>query len=82
MKIRSPQVTCQKRLQKQKEQTFYSIFRQVVKSNCGSSFPGKGLFCTYPISLLLNQSCDNNILNCIQMIYTEVLYCLEPHFNV
>ena len=53
----------------------------VVKSNCGSSFPGAGFFCTYPISLLLKQSCDNNIVNCVQMIYTEVLCCLEHHFK-
>ena len=54
-------------MQKQKEKTFYNIFRHVVKSNCGSSFPGAGLFCTYPISFLLKQNCDNNIVNCIQM---------------
>ena len=68
-------------MQEQKELTFYTIARHVVKSNCGSSFPGAGLFCTCPISLLLKQSCDNNIVNCIKMIYTEELCCLEPHFK-
>ena len=68
-------------MQKQKELTFYNISRHVVKSNCGSNFPGADLFCTYPISLLLKQSRDNNIVNCIQMIYTEVLCRLEPHFK-
>ena len=55
-------------MQKQKELTFYNTSRHVIKSNCGSSFAGAGLFCTYPISFLLKQSCDNNIVNCIQMI--------------
>ena len=55
-------------MQKQKELTFYNISRHVVKSNCGSSFPGAGLFCTCPISFLPKQSCDNNIVNCIQMM--------------
>ena len=64
-------------MQKQKELTFYNTSRHVVKSACGSSFPGAG----YPISFLLKQSCDNNIVNCIQMIYTEVLCCLEHHFK-
>ena len=68
-------------MQKQKELTFYNISRHVVRSNCGSSFPEAGLFCTYSISFLLKQSCDNNIVNCIQMIYTEVLCCLEHHFK-
>ena len=63
-------------MQKQKELTVYNISRHVVKSNWGSSFPGAGLFCTYPISFLLNI-----IVNCIQMIYTEVLCCLEHHFK-
>ena len=68
-------------MQKQKELTFYNICRHVVKSNCGSSFPGAGFFCTYLISLLLKLSCDNNIVNCVQMIYTELLCCLEHHFK-
>ena len=68
-------------MQKQQELTFFNISKHVVKSNCGSSFPGAGLFCTYPISLLLKQSCDNNIVNCVQTIFTEVLCCLEPHFK-
>ena len=55
-------------MQKQKELTFYNISRHVVKSNCGSIFPEAGLFCTYPILFLLKQSCDNNIVNLIQMI--------------
>ena len=55
-------------MQKQKELAFYNISRHVVKSNCGSSFPGAVLFCTYPISFLLKQSCDNNIVNSTQMI--------------
>ena len=55
-------------MQKQKELIFYNIYRHFVKSNCGSSFPGAGLFCTYPISFLLKQSGDNNIVNCNQMI--------------
>ena len=55
-------------MQKEKELTFYNISRHVVKSDYGSSFPGAGLFCTYPISFLLKQSCDNNIVNCSQMI--------------
>ena len=68
-------------MQKQIELTFYNIARHVVKSNCGSSFPGAGLFCAYPISFLLKQCGDNYIVNCIQMIYTEVLCCLEHHFK-
>ena len=68
-------------MHKQEELTVYNISRHIVKSNCGSSFPGGGLFCTYPISLLLKQSCDNNIVNGIQTIYTEVLCCLEHHFK-
>ena len=67
-------------MQKQKELSFYNISRHVVKSYCGSSFPGAGLFGTYPISFLLKQSCDN-IMNCIQMIFTEALCCLEHHFK-
>ena len=55
-------------MQKQKCLTFYNISRHVVKSNCGSSFPGAGLFFAYPISFLLKQSCDNTIVNCIRMI--------------
>ena len=57
-------------MQKTKELhvTYYNISRHVVKSNCGSNFPGAGLFCTYPISFLLKKSWDNNIVNCIQMI--------------
>ena len=55
-------------MQKQNELTFYNISRHIVKSNCGSSFPEAGLFCTYPISFLLKQSWDNNIVNCIKMI--------------
>ena len=43
-------------MQKQKELTFCNISRHVVKSNFGSSFPGWGLFCTYPILFLLKQS--------------------------
>ena len=70
LKIRSAQVTCQKRFEckKKKELTFYNISRHVVKSNCGSSFQEAGLFCTYSILFLLKQSCDNNIMDCIQMI--------------
>ena len=68
-------------MQKQKELTFYNISRDVVKSNCGSSFPRAGLFCAYPISFLLKQSCHNNIVNCIQMIYKDVLCYLEHHFK-
>ena len=29
-------------MQKQKELAFYNISRHIVKSNCGSSFPGAG----------------------------------------
>ena len=54
---------------KQKELTFYNISRHVVKSNCGSSFPGAVLICTYLISFQLKQGCDNNIVTCSQMIY-------------
>ena len=68
-------------MQNQKELTFYNISRHVVKSNCGSSFPGAGMFCAYPFSFLLKQGYDNNIANCIQMIHTEVLLCLEHHFK-
>ena len=68
-------------MQKQKELTLYNISRHVVKSNCGSSFSGTGLFYTYPTVLLLKQSCDNNSVNGIQMIYTEILCCSKPHFK-
>ena len=68
-------------MQKQKKLIFYNISRHVVKSNCGSSFPEAGLICTYPISFLLKQSCDNNIVHCIQGYYTEVMFCLEHHFK-
>ena len=44
---------------KQNELTFYNIYKHVVKSNRGSSVPGAGLLCAYPISFLLKQSCDN-----------------------
>ena len=68
-------------MQKQKELIFYNIFRHVVKSNCGSSFSGAGLFCTYPISFLLKQSCDNNIVNCIQMILYRGAVLFGNHFK-
>ena len=68
-------------MQKQKELTFYNISRHFVKLYCGSSFPGAGLFCAYPIWFLLKQCCGNNIVNWFQMIYTEVLCCLEHHFK-
>ena len=68
-------------MQKQKELTFYNISRHFVKSNCGSGFQGAGFFCTYPISFLLKQSCDNNIVNCIQMILYRGAVLFEPHFK-
>ena len=39
------------------------------------------MFCNYPISFPLKQSCDNNVVNCVHMIYTEVLCCLEHQFK-
>ena len=68
-------------MQKQKELTFYNISRHVVKSNCSSSFPGAGLLCTYPISFLLKQSRDNNIVNCIQMIFYRSVVLLGASFQ-
>ena len=68
-------------MQKQKELTFYNISRHVVKSSCGSSFSATALFYNYPILLLLKQICDISIVDGIQMISTEVLHWLEPHFE-
>ena len=44
-------------------------------------FQKRACYVPTPISFLLKQCCDNNVVHYIQMIYTEVLCCLEHHFK-
>ena len=63
-------------MQKQKELTFYSISRHVVKSVVVAVFQERACFVPTPFRF-----CDNIIVNCIQMILNRGAALLGTSFQ-